>query len=133
FYKNIKLTLVTAIPIILAWLITIGIMGLFHLEFNIFNIIISSFIFGLGVDYSIFMTNASHAKKSSLATHKTSIVLSVITTFLGVGVLIFAKHPALHSLASISIIGIFSAMFISFVLQPVLYRLLISKSSPEKK
>ncbi|MBA6153887.1 MMPL family transporter [Gelidibacter maritimus] len=132
FYKNFKLTLVTILPIIITWFITIGIMGLFHLEFNIFNIIISSFIFGLGVDYSIFMTNGMRSGKSSMATHKTSIILSVLTTILGVGVLIFAKHPALHSLATISIIGILTAMFISFVLQPILYNLLISKKSTEK-
>ncbi|HUH28221.1 MMPL family transporter [Gelidibacter sp.] len=131
FYQNIKLTLVTVIPIIITWFVTIGIMGLFHLEFNIFNIIISSFIFGLGVDYSIFMTNGMLSGKSSMTTHKTSIILSVLTTILGVGVLIFAKHPALHSLATISIIGILAAMFISFVVQPILYRQLISKKSPK--
>ena len=129
FYRNLKLTLVTVIPIIITWFVTIGIMGLFHLEFNIFNIIISTFIFGLGVDYSIFMTNGMRSGTSSMATHKTSIILSVLTTILGVGVLIFAKHPALHSLATISIIGILAAMFISFVVQPLLYKLLISKNA----
>ncbi|RXJ52364.1 MMPL family transporter [Gelidibacter gilvus] len=133
FYQNIRLTLVTVIPIIITWFVTIGIMGLFHLEFNIFNIIISSFIFGLGVDYSIFMTNGMRSGKSSMTTHKTSIILSVLTTILGVGVLIFAKHPALHSLATISIIGILAAMFISFVLQPILYQFLISKESHVEK
>lgn len=126
FYQNFKLTLVTVLPIIMTWFVTIGIMGLFHLEFNIFNIIVSSFIFGLGVDYSIFMTNGMRSGKSSMATHKTSIILSVLTTVLGVGVLIFAKHPALHSLAIISIIGILSAMLISFAVQPILFHLLIS-------
>ncbi len=130
FYRNIRLTLVTVIPIIITWFITIGIMGFFHLEFNIFNIIISTFIFGLGVDYSIFMTNGMQSGTSSMATHKTSIILSVLTTILGVGVLIFAKHPALHSLATISIIGILAAMIISFVVQPILYRLLISEDFP---
>lgn len=131
FYRNLKLTLVTVIPIIITWFVTIGIMGLLHLEFNIFNIIISTFIFGLGVDYSIFMTNGMRSGVSSMTTHKTSIILSVLTTILGVGVLIFAKHPALHSLATISIIGILSAMFITFTIQPILYRLLITRSSPE--
>lgn len=132
FYRNLKLTLVTVIPIIITWFVTIGIMGLFHLEFNIFNIIISTFIFGLGVDYSIFMTNGMRSGTSSMATHKTSIILSVLTTILGVGVLIFAKHPALHSLATISIIGILAAMFISFIVQPLLYKLLISRDSLAK-
>lgn len=127
FYQNIRLTLVTILPIIITWFITIGMMGLFHLEFNIFNIIISTFIFGLGVDYSIFMTNGLRSGKSVMVTQKTSIILSVLTTVLGVGVLIFAKHPALYSLATISTIGILAAMSVSFVLQPLLYHFLISK------
>lgn len=108
-------------------------MGLFHIEFNIFNIIISTFIFGLGIDYGIFITNGLlheyRTGESSLATHKTSILLSVITTILGVGVLIFAKHPALYSISLVCVIGLLSAIFISFTFQPLLFELFIGNSS----
>ncbi|PKQ45488.1 MMPL family transporter [Confluentibacter flavum] len=132
FYRNFKLTLVTILPILATWFLTLGLMGLFKLEFNIFSIIISTFIFGLGVDYSIFMTNGIQRQTEnsliSLATFRTSVILSVITTILGVGVLLFAKHPALHSLALISVIGIISAMLISFTIQPFLYKFFITNS-----
>ena len=134
FYRSVSLTIVTALPIALTWLLTIGVMGLTGIEFNIFNIIISTFIFGLGIDYSIFITNGLlHELKTGervLPTHKTSIILSVITTILGVGVLIFAKHPALFSISLVSIIGIFSALCVSFVLQPIFFKFFIgSKTS----
>ncbi|SDB61040.1 hypothetical protein SAMN03097699_2559 [Flavobacteriaceae bacterium MAR_2010_188] len=129
FYRNVKLTLVTVLPILITWLVTIGIMGLLDLEFNIFNIIISSFIFGLGVDYSIFITNGmlNNVDNSTMAlrTNKTSILLSVLSTIMGIGVMIFAKHPALHSIALISIIGILTAMIIAFTIQPLLFNLMI--------
>jgi len=129
FYRNWKLVVITTVPICLTWLLTIGIMGVFQLQFNVFNSIISAFIFGLGVDYSIFITNAllNEERKNTLATHKTAILLSVITTILGVGVLVFAKHPALHSVALVSVIGIFSAVLIAFIVQPLLFNLLIFK------
>jgi len=137
FYKSIRLLVVTSVPIFLTWMLTIGMMGIFKIEFNIFNIIISTFIFGLGIDYSIFMTNGLLKEyktgTKTLATHKTSIILSVITTILGVGVLIFAKHPALYSISVVSIIGIFSAMIIAFTIQPVLFKLLITKKVSETK
>lgn len=105
FYKSFSLTLVTSIPIALTWFLTLGIMGVMGVSFNIFNIIICSFIFGLGVDYSIFITNGLlhnyRTGETTLPTYKTSIILSVITTILGVGVLIFAKHPALYSISII--------------------------------
>ncbi|TGV02227.1 1-acyl-sn-glycerol-3-phosphate acyltransferase [Flavivirga rizhaonensis] len=133
FYRSFSLTLVTSIPIALTWLLTIGVMGLFHIEFNIFNIIISTFIFGLGIDYSIFITNGLlHEYKTgekAFTTHKTSIILSVITTILGVGVLIFAKHPALYSISLVSIIGILSAVIISFSIQPSLFKLFIGSKT----
>jgi len=129
FYRSFSLMLVTSIPILLTWLLTIGIMGLFHIQFNIFNIIISTFIFGLGIDYSIFVTNGLLQEYKTgekvLPTYKTSIILSVITTILGVGVLIFAKHPALYSISLVSIIGILSAVIISFTLQPLVFKLFI--------
>jgi len=129
FYRSFSLTLVTAIPIFLTWFSTIGIMGLLKIEFNIFNIIISTFIFGLGIDYCIFITNGMLTEYrtgvKALPVHKTSILLSVLTTILGVGVLIFAKHPALYSISLVSIIGIFSAMLVAFTIQPLLFRLFI--------
>ncbi|WP_317194706.1 MMPL family transporter [Aequorivita echinoideorum] len=125
FFRSISLTIVTAVPIFLTWFLTVGIMGIVQLEFNIFNIIISTFIFGLGVDYSIFMTKGLlkelRTGEKLVNTHKTSIILSVLTTILGVGVLIFAKHPALYSISIVSIIGIFSAMMLAFTLQPILF------------
>ncbi|WP_422082332.1 MMPL family transporter [Ulvibacterium sp.] len=129
FFRSLSLTLVTSIPIFLTWFLTIGIMGLLQLEFNIFNIIISTFIFGLGVDYSIFMTNGlrteSRTGEKALSTHRTSIILSVATTILGVGVLIFAKHPALYTISVVSLIGILSAVLIAFTIQPMLFHLFI--------
>ncbi len=129
FYRSFTLTLITSIPIFVTWFLTVGIMGLLHIEFNIFNIIICSFIFGLGVDYSIFMTNGLLTEyrtgEKTLDTHKTSIILSVITTIAGVGVLIFAKHPVLYTISVVSLIGIGCALFVAFTLQPLLFRLFL--------
>ena len=132
FYRSLSLTLVTAIPIFLTWLLTIGLMGLFKIEFNIFNIIISSFIFGVGIDYCIFITNGLLTEYRTgervIATHRTSIILSVITTILGIGVLVFAKHPVLYTISIVSIIGILSAAFVAFTIQPLLFHLFLGNT-----
>ncbi|MBC7606012.1 MAG: MMPL family transporter [Burkholderiales bacterium] len=130
-FRRIELVLITILPIVLSWIITSGIMGMTGLQFNIINIIVCTLIFGIGVDYSIFMTVAlqkehTYGKKAELPTYRTSILLSVATTILGIGVLIFAKHPALQSIALIAIIGIFSAVLISFVIQPLVFQFFIT-------
>ena len=44
FYRSLSLTLITVVPIFLTWLLTIGLMGLLNLEFNIFNFKLLSII-----------------------------------------------------------------------------------------
>jgi len=129
-YGRIELTIITMIPVLISWIWTVGIMGIFGISFNIFNIIILTFIFGLGIDYSIFMMRGllqdyKYGIKD-ISSYRVSIILSSITTLAGIGVLIFAKHPALKSIALMSIIGIFSVVVVNFILLPAIFNWLVS-------
>lgn len=137
FFKRIELVLLAAIPIGLTGLVTAGLMGLFGLEFNIFSAIVCTLIFGHGVDFSIFMTAALQKQYSSgkdeLHIFRTSILLAVLTTLLALGALIFAKHPALISISSVSLIGVFAAVLITFVFYPIIFRFFISDRAQQGK
>lgn len=128
-HGRIELAVINFLPMFISWIWILGIMGILGLKFNIVNIIISTFIFGLGDDYSIFiMDGLSHEYKygkKSIDSYKASIFLSAITTIIGLGVLAFAKHPALRSIAAITITGMISVVFISFIVQPLLYNTMI--------
>ncbi len=128
FYRSLELTLLTLIPIGITWIITLGIFAVFDVEFNILNIIISTFIFGLGLDYSIFITNAFLREYETgikvLDTYRTSILLSVLTTLLGIGALFFAVHPALRSISIVSVIGVITAITVAFVMQGFIFQAL---------
>ena len=128
-YGRIELALVSFIPMLIAFIWILGIMGLAGLQFNIVNIILSALIFGLGDDYSLFIKDGLLQEyktgKANLSSYKSSIVLSAITTLAGLGVLIFAKHPALRSIALISITGILSVVLIAQVLIPFFFDFLI--------
>ncbi len=129
-YGRIELTLITFIPMLISWVWILGIMGILGIKFNIVNIILSTFIFGLGDDYSIFIMDGLLQQyktgKKHLSSFKSSIFLSAITTILGLGILIFAKHPALRSIAIISIVGICCVVLTSQVLIPFFFNLLIT-------
>jgi uncharacterized protein len=129
-FRRLELVIVSIIPIAISWIFTTGLMGIFHLQFNVINIIVCTLIFGIGVDYSIFMTSALQKQhtygKMELPTYRTSIMLSVATTILGIGVLVFAKHPALQSISIIAIIGIFSALLITFIIQPLVFNFFVT-------
>lgn len=137
FYRNLLLSLLTLLPIGITWIIALGIMKVLNIEFNILNIIISTFIFGLGLDYSIFITNAClkeyETGKPVLKTYQASILLSVLTTLLGMGALVFAKHPALQSVSIVSIIGVLTAVLVAFVIQVKLFDLLFIQRKNAQK
>ncbi len=123
-FGRIELALITAFPMFFSWLLTLGFMGLTGIKFNIFNIIVSSFVFGLGVDYSIIMMRALQSQykygSNDIDTYKISVFLSSATTLFGVGALFFARHPALNSIALISIIGVAAVVLTSYTFQPLL-------------
>jgi len=136
-YGRIELTLISFIPMFITFIWILGIMGILGIRFNIINIIISAFIFGLGDDYSLFIMDGLLQEyktgKQNLSSYKSSIFLSAITTIAGLGVLIFAKHPALRSIAAISIIGIICVVIMSQILIPFLFASLIKNRVKKNK
>jgi 1-acyl-sn-glycerol-3-phosphate acyltransferase len=135
-FGRFELGFITFIPIFLSWVWTLGIMGMAGIKFNIFNIIISSFITGLGIDYSIYimqgLVQGYKSNNKNLLSYKTCILLSVMISISGTGVLIMAKHPALNSIAIISIIGLLSVVLISYTFEPILFTWLVSKKGKNR-
>lgn len=132
-YGRLELAIITFVPMLLSWIWILGIMGFAGIHFNLINIVISTFIFGLGDDFSIFITDGLIGKfkdgKHHLQTHRLGILLCALTTLLGLGVLYFGKHPALKSIAVVSIIGIVSVYIIGQIVQPVLFNYFIQSRS----
>ena len=136
-FGRIELAFVAFIPMLITWLWILGLMGLFNIPFNIVNIIISTLIFGLGDDYSLFIMDGLLKEyktgRKNLNSYKSSIFLSAITTLAGLGVLIFARHPALRSIALIAIIGITSVVVMSQILIPFFFQLFITNRTQKKR
>ncbi|WP_292010136.1 MMPL family transporter [Chryseobacterium sp.] len=129
FFRNFELSVLTMFPIVLTGVVTAGVLYFFGLELNIFSTVVCTLVFGVGDDFSIFLTKAMQKEhttgKNELPTYRISIILAVFTTILSIGSLIFAKHPALHSLALVALIGMFSVIIITSTLYPFWFRLLI--------
>jgi 1-acyl-sn-glycerol-3-phosphate acyltransferase len=126
-----EITIITFLPMVITWIWILGIMAIFGIQFNIINIIISTFIFGLGDDFAIFITDGLTSKfksgKDTLTSHKLSMFLGAATTIIGLGALIFARHPALRSIAFVSIIGIICVLVIGQTIQPFIYNFYIQR------
>jgi len=125
YHFNVRYSLVGFMPIVLSWLIVLGAMVLFDMKFNLINIIISTFIFGIGVDYSIFvMSGLMNPEGNKLQYHKTAILLSAAILIITVGSMLFAQHPAIFSVGFSTLVGLVSAVVLSYVVLPAIYRLM---------
>ena len=122
-FRNLITALLSFLPMVLSWFMVQGYMAIIGLEFNLINIIISTFIFGVGVDYSIFiteglLTQARTGNRDILTWHKIAIFFSAVILVIVVSSLLFAVHPAIRSIGLSTLIGMASTIMISYALQP---------------
>ena len=102
-------------------------MQLFGLQFNIVNIILATFIFGQGDDYTIFIVEGllyeHRTGKQILPQYRQSILLSALIMLIGIGILALAVHPAMHSLGVITLIGMSVVLIMAITIPPLLFRM----------
>lgn len=136
-FRSVVLAILSFIPMALSWYIVLGIMGIFGLQFNLINIVIATFIFGIGVDYSIFvmdgLLSGFRTRTSLLMYHKTAIFFSAVVLIIGVASLLFATHPAISSIGLSTLIGMSTAVLIAYSLQPFLFYWLIKRPTLKGK
>lgn len=131
-FGRIEITFVAFAPMVISWVWILGIMAIFGVNFNIINIILATFIFGLGDDFSIFITDGlmhEYAYGSKITqSHKSAVILSSLTMLFGIGTLIVAKHPAMLSLAYVTLIGMLSVVIMAYIVPPLLFNYLVYKN-----
>ena len=121
--RSIKTIIVLFLPLFISTFWTFSILGWFGIKINIINSIVSVFIFGLVIDYCIFLVSGFKDTSNGITIkhiHISSgaILISALTTIIGLGALIFARHPALFSLGLTAVIGIGSGLIVVAFLIP---------------
>ena len=125
--RRLSYAIIAFMPMVVSWIWILGIMNLFGIEFNLVNIILATFIFGQGDDYSIFITEGliyeDKYGKKIIGSFRESIYISAAIMFIGMGTLIVAKHPALSSLGEITVLGMAAVVLFSCTLPQMLFKL----------
>ncbi|MDT8317024.1 MAG: MMPL family transporter [bacterium] len=124
YKRDISKVAMLLLPLLISLLWTFGAMGLLGIRMNIINSIVVIFIFGLIIDYCIFLQAAwqkSSAEDDPHLSHTCgAISISALTTICGLGSLLFAKHPALHSIGSTAFLGICSGLVAVLLTVPLI-------------
>lgn len=122
-FFNIRETLIALVPPLTSIVWLFGLMSLLGLSINAANMIAGVLVIGLNSDYGIFMTFRNR-KEMNTGTIM-AITLCTVTTLIGAGVLIFAKHPALSSVGNTMVIGLGAGFFSSVMVVPKLCELTV--------
>ncbi len=116
--QNIRGTIIALVPVATSMVWLFGLMTLFDLSLNGANLIACVILSGLCADYGIFMVYEFRGDLD-IGTDL-AVALAALTTIIGAGSLVFAKHPALFSVGITMFIGISTGYMASVFVVPQL-------------
>ena len=110
-----------------------GLMVIFGLKFNFYNMITIPMMIGMGEDNSVHLIHRNEELKrtsvmKALFTSGSAALMASLTTMLGYAGLVFAHHPGLRSIGILAVIGMGTCMVSSLVFLPAFLQVLSVRS-----
>lgn len=119
--KDLRLTILALLPVFTGITASLGILPLLGLTLNTPTIIAIMVVAGLTSDYGIFMAySCRHHFNTGTGI---SVFLAALTTLIGAGALLFARHPVLLSIGTTLFSGVLAGYMASITAVPSMYRL----------
>jgi predicted RND superfamily exporter protein len=109
------------IPVVTAIAMEFPAHMLFGLKLNAIGLVAMIVVTGLAVDYGIFAVSAVNKKNARFVGNAvTSLTMSMLTTAIGSGALLFASHPALQTVGLVVTVGVVVAWISAIFAVPAL-------------
>lgn len=119
--SNWRMALIALVPSAVAVLWALGIPALLQHTLNICHVTAAAVVFGLCVDYGIYMTHGlAHGFERQ---SKTTIILTTATSIIGAGVLLFTRHPVLFAIGQTLTVGMLVGHITTIWAVPALFTL----------
>lgn len=127
-FFDLALVLLSLLPLAFAMICTLGTLKLLGLPIDIPGLMLVIVVFGMGIDYSLFLVRSHqrflHASHPSQGPIRTAVFLAASSTLLGMASLTTAQHAVPRSAGTTAALGIaFSALGAFLILPPFLRRL----------
>ncbi len=123
--KDIRLTILALIPVFISVAVSLGVLSVTGISLNAPCIIAIMLLIGLCSDYGIFMVYKCRYGHNTGTV--TAVFLAALSTMIGTGVLLFAKHPVLFSIGITLFTGLLAGFLSSVIAVPSIYRLWLKK------
>ncbi len=126
FFVDLRLTLIAMLPVVFAFVSTLGTLHLLGRPLDIPGLMLAIVVFGMGIDYSLFLVRAfqryGDPDRPQFVLIRTSVLLAAASTLVGFGALCTAEHTMLQSVGLTSLLGIGYSFLGAFAILPALLR-----------
>jgi predicted exporter len=117
--RNLRLTALALVPVVTGVIAILGMIPALGLSLDAPSLISAMVVVGLCIDYGIFMVYECHYRLETGTL--TAVTLSALTTLIGAGALLFARHPLLFSIGLTMVTGVLAGYVSSMLVLPSLY------------
>ncbi|MEM5788255.1 MAG: MMPL family transporter, partial [Syntrophobacteraceae bacterium] len=136
-FRDLRLTLLAMVPLVLGSLWTIGIMGMAGIQFNLANSIFMPLVVGAGVEYAVIILSRWREGRMvpghlPFSTGK-GVILAALTTTVGFGALMLSHHRGIFSLGFVSWVGSLCVLLSATVVIPAILARTNSKPAPARE
>lgn len=113
-YRDLRRTIATLVPALLAALLTVSILGVTGRGLDLISLTALLFVVSMGVDYSVFLVDASESREAhGVAAALTGALLACVSTVGAFGLLAVSEHPVLADLGLTAAVGIGSSLLLA--------------------
>jgi len=127
--RRVKETLLALLPLVLGLLWTIGLMRVFGIQFNMANVWGLPLIIGASAEFGLnvmvrYLEGRDHGGPLVARSTVMAVALSAISTMVGFGSLMIARHQGIYSLGLLLTLGSACGLVASLIVLPVILRLI---------
>jgi predicted exporter len=117
--RSLPLTALALVPVVTGVTAILGMLPALGLSLNAPSLISAMVAVGLCIDYGIFMVYHCHYRLETGT--RMAVTLSAVTTLIGAGALLFARHPILYAIGLTMVTGVLAGYVSSMLVLPSLY------------
>jgi len=128
-FKSLRWTIIALLPLVVGLVVTFGIMMIFDIRLNFYNLVVLPAILGIGEDNGVHVASRyiEEGRQSMWKVLKSTgqhISVGSMTTMLGFMGLLFTTHPGLYSIGLLATIGIGMTLLTALILLPAIIQFL---------
>ncbi len=135
-FRTLGPVLLTFVPLVCGTIWMLGLMNVFGLQLNYANMMGVPLILGIGVDSGVHLAHRAMQGVTPtylLSTTGRAVLLSSMTSLMGMGSMLFGTHGGVQSFGLLLVIGVASCLVASLVVVPAILQWTQNRSAVPQK